>query len=353
MQFAPALAPTQANRRLPELDWLERLIDHAPRSVVTRTLCEVQACGKAGGQTMPVHALCLGNPDRNVPAIGFFGGVHGLERIGTHVLLHFIEDLFARMATDLALNYRLEHLRLVFMPLVNPGGMLGTTRCNPRGVDLMRNGPVDAASKVPFLLGGQRLTARLPWFRGASDGAMEAESSALCRLVEDELLGRPFAAALDCHSGFGFRDRLWFPYAHTRAPIHHLPEIHALTALFEQRHPNHNYVIEPQSQQYLTHGDLWDHLYRSSLAQTGSVFLPLTLEMGSWRWVSKYPRQMLSKLGLFNPLPADRRERVLRHHLPWLDFLIRMGSDCAHWLPKGAARTTHAQSGSARWYPPV
>lgn len=26
-----------------------------------------------------------------VPAIGFFGGVHGLERIGTQVLLHFLE----------------------------------------------------------------------------------------------------------------------------------------------------------------------------------------------------------------------------------------------------------------------
>ena len=101
---------------------------------------------------------------------------------------------------------------------------------------------------------------------------MEAESGALCRLVEDELLGRPFAAALDCHSGFGFRDRLWFPYAHTRAPIHHLPEIHALAALFEQRHPEHHYVIEPQSQQYLAHGDQWDHLYRSSLAQAGSVW---------------------------------------------------------------------------------
>ena len=351
MPLASFLAPARASQRLPEMDWLERLIDSAPRGVVTRTLCEVQANGRSGGQTMPVHALCLGNPDRNVPAIGFFGGVHGLERIGTHVLLHFIEDLFARLATDLALNYRLEHLRLVFMPLVNPGGMLGATRSNPRGVDLMRNGPVNATFKVPFLLGGQRVSARLPWYRGASGGAMESESSALCRLVEEELLGRPFAAALDCHSGFGFRDRIWFPYAHTTAPIHHLPEIHALTALFEQRHPKHDYVIEPQSRHYLTHGDLWDHLYQRSLAQEGSMFLPLTLEMGSWRWVSKYPRQLLSKLGLFNPLPAARRERVLRNHLPWLDFLIRMGSECTHWLPAGAARAAHASSASARWYP--
>ncbi len=347
MQFASFAA--RAGQRLPELDWLERLIDAAPRGVVTRTLCEVQA----GGQSMPVYALCLGNPDRKLPAIGFFGGVHGLERIGTQVLLHFLEDLFAQLTTDLALNYRLEHLRLVFMPLVNPGGMLGTTRSNPQGVDLMRNGPVEATSKVPFLIGGQRLTPRLPWYRGADPDTMEPESQALCRLVEDELLGRKFAVALDCHSGFGFRDRIWFPYAHTATPIHHLPEIHALTALFEQRHPEHNYVIEPQSHQYLAHGDLWDHLYRSSLAQEGSVFLPLTLEMGSWRWVSKYPRQVLSKLGMFNPLPAARRNRVLRNHLPWLDFLIRMGSDSARWLPTGAARAAHANGASARWYRPI
>ena len=334
-------------RGLPELTWLEQLIDSAPCGVVTRTLCEVEA----NGHNMPVHAICLGNPDRSVPAIGFFGGVHGLERIGTQVLLHFLEELFARIETDVAFNFRLEHMRLVFMPLVNPGGMLGGTRCNPRGVDLMRNSPVDATSKVPFLLGGQRLSPHLPWFRGSPGSSMEGESHALCRLVEDELLGRRFAAALDCHSGFGFRDRIWFPYAHTPQPIHHLPELHALTALFERHYPEHDYVIEPQSRQYLAHGDLWDHLYQRSLTNEDNVFLPLTLEMGSWRWISKFPRQLFSRLGMFNPLPTGRRERVLRNHLPWLDFLTRMAGDCAQWLPAGAARQTHARDALARWYP--
>lgn len=49
-------------------------------------------------------------------------------------------------------------------------------------------------------------------------------------------------------------------------------------------------MFEPQSQQYLTHGDLWDHLYlRALTGHPGHLFLPLTLEMGSWLWVKKNP----------------------------------------------------------------
>ena len=349
MELALPVSPASTGQRLPELDTLERLIGNAPRGVEVRTVCQVES----GGGLLPVHAISLGNPDRTVPAIGFFGGVHGLERIGTHVLLHFLEDLLNRLAIDSTLNRRLENLRLVFMPLVNPGGMLRDTRCNPRGVDLMRNSPVDSTSKVPFMLGGQRVSARLPWFRGqcgASGGTMEPESRALCKLVEDELLGRDFSVALDCHSGFGFRDRIWFPYAHTAEPIHHLPEIHALARLFDQQQPQHGYVFEPQSRQYLTHGDLWDHLYQRSLQQDGSVFLPLTLELGSWRWVRKYPRQLFSRLGMFNPLPPARRARVLQNQLPWLEFLTCMGGSFADWLPTGGDRAVHQRSALARWY---
>ena len=52
-------------------------------------------------------------------------------------------------------------------------------------------------------------------------------------------------------------DRIWFPYAHTRRPIEHLAELHALSTVFEASHVHHRYVIEPQSRQYLAHGDLW------------------------------------------------------------------------------------------------
>jgi hypothetical protein len=80
------------------------------------------------------------------------------------------------------------------------------------------------------------------------------------------------------------------------------------------------------------------------------VFLPLTLEMGSWLWVKKNPRQLLSRHGIFNPLIEHRRQRVLRRHLSWLDFMIRAASGHALWLPAGEARERHRTSAMQRWY---
>ncbi len=333
--------------KLPELFELERIIeDGARHQLEARRMCEVDTAGRK----LPVYALTLGNPAPNIPAVGFFGGIHGLERIGTQVLLVFLRSLLARLRWDPMLHRQLESVRLVFMPLVNPGGMWHNTRCNPRGVDLMRNAPLDAVDKVPFMLGGQRYSARLPWFRGSAD-AMEIESQALCQVVEEELLTREFSMVLDCHSGFGLKDRIWFPHAHTSVPIQHLPDISALEDLFTQTYPNHNYLFEPQSHQYLTHGDLWDYLYLRSEGSANRVFLPLTLEMGSWLWVKKNPRQFFSRQGLFNPLPGHRLQRVLRKHSVWLDFLARAACGSQRWLPVGAERIQHHERAFARWYP--
>jgi hypothetical protein len=305
---------------------------------------------QAGGRRFPVEAVCLGHPPPDAPAVGFFGGVHGLERIGTQVVLAFLANLVERLRWDELLHEQLGRVRLVFLPVVNPGGMWSMTRSNPQGVDLMRNAPIDARERVPFLVGGQRYSNRLPWYRGASDAPMEAEGRALCALVEEELLARPFSIALDCHSGFGLRDRIWFPHAHTTAPFPDLAEVHALKGLFDRAYPHHNYLFEPQCRQYLAHGDLWDHLYLKPRPAPGHVFLPFTLEMGSWQWVRKSPRQLLSRLGIFNPLAAHRHERVLRRHLLWLEFLCR--SACAYrgWLPSGTERAGHEQAGLTSWF---
>ncbi len=336
--------------KLPELVELERLIDKAAQASIpleVRSECEIPMQGRA----LPVYSLALGNPSPDVPAVGFFGGIHGLERIGTQVLLSFLSGLLARLRWDHLLHQQLDKVRLVFMPLINPGGMWLSSRSNPQGVDLMRNAPVEAIDKVPFLLGGQRISPRLPWFRGAAGMPMEIENRALCRVVEGELLVRKFSIALDCHSGFGLRDRIWFPHAHTIRPIAHLPDICALEDLFSQTHPNHNYVFEPQSRQYLTHGDIWDYLYLKSSHNAEQVFLPLTLEMGSWLWVKKNPRQLLSLQGMFNPVARHRLQRVLRSHTVWLDFLARAACGHQNWLPRGLERDRHEQLAYARWYP--
>ena len=184
---------------LPEQYELEQIIDEGGRRLDARILHTVAA----GGLDFPVHVVTLGNPDLDVPAVGFFGGFHGLERIGTAVVLAYLRNLVPRLRWDTVLLRKLETLRLVFVPIVNPGGMWRGTRANPNGVDLMRNAPLDSAERVPFLVGGQRLSAGLPWYRGPAEGPMEAESQAVCQVVEEELLAREFSLAIDCHSGFG------------------------------------------------------------------------------------------------------------------------------------------------------
>lgn len=333
-------------KNLPELITLKRLIDAGAGHFQVDAPCTVAI----DGRQFPVYSLAIGNPDPAVPALGFFGGIHGLERIGSQIILSFLESLLARLRWDHTLHQQLESLRLVFMPLVNPGGMWQATRCNPQGVDLMRNAPLSAVEKVPFMLGGQRYSRHLPWYRGAAGAPMQAESRAVCQLVERELLPRQFSMALDCHSGFGLRDRIWFPHAHTRVPIAHLAEVGALEELFSESYPNHNYVFEPQSRQYRTHGDLWDYLYLNGTADNARVFLPLTLEMGSWLWVKKNPRQLFNRVAIFNPTATHRLQRVLRRHLVWFDFLMRATASHVRWAPQGHARKEQQHRALARWY---
>jgi hypothetical protein len=334
-------------KHLPELEALERTIDlggtHLEVSVVARVK-------SLTGADLPVYTIAMGNPSLDVPAIGFFGGVHGLERIGAEVVIAWLHNLVMRLQWDTTLHQQLQSVRLVFMPIVNPAGMQMGSRANPQGVDLMRNAPIDAVDAVPFLVGGQRISAGLPWYRGREGAPMEAENQALCQVVAKELMSRQFSMALDCHSGFGARDRIWFPYAHTRKPIAHLAEMQALRDVFLQTYSHHAYVFEPQSLQYLAHGDIWDHLYLQACTDAQRVFLPLTLEMGSWLWIKKNPRQMFSLKGIFNPLIEHRQHRVLRRHLSLLDFLSRAACSHARWMPPAEIRAKLHADALKNWY---
>lgn len=341
------LPPPFSAGEFPELDVLESLIRRGEGALRHQIVCEVET----GGERLPLHTLEFGSSNPAHPAVGFFGGIHGVERIGTQVLLAFLHALIERLRWDDTLGDMLTRLRVVFMPLINPGGMRRRTRCNPAGVDLMRNAPVDADPGVPFLLGGQRWSPMLPWYRGAAGAAMQPEAQAVCRVVQERLLPHRFSLALDCHSGFGSRDRIWFPYARSRQPLDALPEIYALRSLFRITHPFHSiYTIEPQSRQYTTHGDLWDYLYDHSRAQAGGLFLPFTLEMGSWLWVKKSPAQLFSLLGLFNPVAPHRHQRILRQHMTLFDFLLRAAASHQRWRPGEEQRTPLRDAALAYWY---
>ncbi len=274
---------------------------------------------------LPIHVFRFGSRDRSVPALLVVGGVHGIERIGTDVATAYITTLLARLAWDRLLAHSLERCRILIVPLLNPVGMSRSQRANGNGVDLMRNAPSDDIAATP-LLGGQRFSPRLPWYAG--DG-WELESRTLVELVERELFEARCAIAVDLHSGFGMVDRLWYPYARTREPIADLDAIEALARLLDRTLPNHVYRVEQTAQAYTIRGDLWDYLYDRRRA---GLLVPLTLEMGSWAWVRKNPWQGLTTAGRFNPLAPHRHRRILRRHLPLLDFLFHAAASHDAWL---------------------
>ncbi len=337
--------------RLPELIELERLLDE----IGNRS--RVKVLGQIHHQELsfPLYSVAIGSSDPAAPTLGLFGGVHGLERIGTQVLLSYLRTVSELMRWDHAIAALLERSKLVFFPLVNPGGMYLLSRANPNGVDLMRNAPVHA-DKMPAmaLFGGHRISPKLPWYRGPAGAPMEAEAVAICELVRQELFPSKVSIALDVHSGFGTRDRVWFPYARTRKPFPHVTEVFSLKQMLDRTYPNHVYIVEPQSKQYMTHGDIWDYLYDEQRKnENNGFFLPLTLEMGSWVWAKKDLRQIFSVLGAFNPMKPHRLQRTLRRHLLFLDFLHRAVLSPQEWVSQAKEKKDPLRRRALElWYTP-
>lgn len=307
-----------------------------------------------GPRTFPIYSFAFGTNDPTAPTVAFVGGVHGLERIGTNVVLSHLKTVVELLGWDKALQHLLARSRMVFYPLVNPAGMYARRRSNANGIDLMRNAPLDAETKPNVaLIGGHRISRHLPWYRGAEGEPMQAEAQALVDCMRRELFQSRFSIALDLHSGFGLVDRLWFPFAYSKSPFDHADKIFALKTRLDRSLPNHFYLTEPQSLKYVTHGDLWDHLFlehRNANAD-GKVFLPLTLEMGSWLWIKKNPRQAFSSLGIFNPVLPHRIQRTLRRHLALLDFLFRAAVSHENWLTAPGADNEHWRAAAQQlWF---
>ncbi len=290
---------------------------------------------KCEDKEFPIQSFVLGPEDKSCPTLALIGGVHGLERVGTHLILSYLEGLFEQWKWDQELALRFKDTRLVIIPMLNPGGMYLGTRSNPNGVDLMRNAPIEAKLKPAWLIGGHRWSKRLPYYRGVQGSEMEVESQALVQFVRDEVFPSNTSLVLDVHSGFGSTDRLWFPYAKTTDPFPRLEEVNALHEMLNRSYPNHVYQVEAQSLNYTTHGDLWDYLFdehAEKFKNSGATFIPWTLEMGSWMWIKKNPTQLFSALGPFNPIKEHRIRRTMRRHLPLIDFFIRAVKSNKAWV---------------------
>lgn len=316
-----------------ELNKIHKLAQFEHSLVKSRTLAEVEY----KDTLYPIISFEIGSSDPKAPTIGLFGGVHGLEKIGTHVIVAYLNTLFKQLAWDKDLREILESTRIVSIPLINPVGMAYNFRSNARGVDLMRNAPVNSEEKnSPLLLSGHRLGPFLPWYRGTPEIEMELESRILCDYVQEQMFCSETSIALDFHSGFGMRDRLWYPYAKSKKPFPRIQEVRAIKSLLDQTLPHHIYKIEAQSNNYTTHGDLWDYLFMNfeeSYDRDKNVFLPWTLEMGSWLWLKKNPGQGFSAEGFFNPIKEHRMQRTMRRHILLINFLLNIVRNKSSWTP--------------------
>ena len=348
--FSPRRSPQERKllkQHIPELLWLERLVRNHPDRFDVR----VEKLLDWQGPTLPIYSLTMGNrADTTAPTLLLTGGVHGVERIGTQVLLSWLQSLLKRLDWDNALEDMLAKVQLVIVPIVNPTGMYANTRCNSNGIDLNRNAPIDAEDKTPWLGGGHRLGNFLPWYRGKRSGTMEPENAAIEQVIHRQVFNRKHTTVLDLHSGFGLHDRIWFPYAFRKKPIGEIDQYMALKLLWERTYSYHNYIFEPQSVNYLSHGDIWDYFCLQSKHIPNCNFIALTLEMGSWAWVKKRPRQLLSFSGLFHPQIAHRHSRVLRRHLVLLDFLLSATLCHENWMPDKKQEPILKQAANSMWF---
>lgn len=313
---------------LPELLEVEELADKYRGLLNTEKLGEVSN----GTYSFPIYGMNLGSKDPKAPVFGLFGGVHGLERIGSHVLLSFLKTLLHRMQWEKDWESFFSNCRLVSIPIINPLGMALVRRGNGNNVDLMRNSPLDANGKLIPLVSGQRISPLIPWYRGKIMSPPELETQLVYEFCKKHFFQSERVITLDIHSGFGFKDRLWYPWSTSSQPFPHEPEVLRVKELLEKTYPYNIYTVEHQSLNYSNHGDLWDWIYQAyQQAAPKGQFLPLTLEMGSWLWVKKNIWQVFSWDGLFNPVKKHRYARTMRRHNQLLELLLKASRYHESW----------------------
>lgn len=80
--------------------------------------------------SLPLYALNIGAKDPTLPCLVLTGSIHGVERIGSQIILAFIKSLMRRIKWDKQLEFLLSRIQLIAIPVVNPWGVSLKTRAN-------------------------------------------------------------------------------------------------------------------------------------------------------------------------------------------------------------------------------
>lgn len=91
----PAPSPTQTTKAtsFDEYDELTAILNFGGDRLDVLSRGEV----RSGAQTFQIYTASIGSREPDAPAVGFFAGIHGLERIGSQVVLHYLKALLFRL----------------------------------------------------------------------------------------------------------------------------------------------------------------------------------------------------------------------------------------------------------------
>ena len=311
----------QMEKETPELLQLKRLAKNYSDILIMEELGEIEHMGYRS----PVNAFYISHkPNPELPTVAFFSCFHGVEWIGSRVLVNFIEHLIREITWDEDIKALTEKVNICGIPVVNPIGRLEHNRSNGNGIDLMRNAPV-RSDKALLLLGGQKFSRHIPWYMGEG---LEKENVIVSKFLDDNVFPSDFKITIDIHSAFLRGSRIWIPYASGKK----LPEKE--TKLFRQVRKTLNsvykynpYKYQKQENIYKTHGDFWDHSFDRHGSSAKGTFLPITLEISSREWSVRNFLRKWSLEALFSPSNRKQENSEYIKHIMVFDFIIRFAKN--------------------------
>ena len=90
---------------------------------------------------------------------------------------------------------------------------------------------------------------------------------------------------------------------------------------------HHPYKYEKQTDIYSTHGDFWDYNFDQHLESGKGTYLPLTLEISSFKWAMRNLLSNWTVEAIFNPINRHQSRDEYIKHMMIFDFIIKFAKN--------------------------